>query len=372
MSLQKYLLGIELKQNIKDIQLDELKADLLGIGEPKFRAGQIYQAILTDRIETFSDITTIPKSLSEKLAERYKLFSLELADKRNSIDGSVKLLFKLDDGKSIETVFIPQAVTGRKTLCISSQAGCALGCSFCATAKIGFGRNLSIAEILDQIIMAWKETKIKPTNLVLMGMGEPLLNYENVISALKILANPKWGLIPPKKITVSTSGITPFIIRLADDVAEGIVPSVKLALSLHSTTAGFREKIIPITKKFKLKDVLAAMEYYYRRTKAPITYEYILFVDESGEALNFTEKDAVRLAKIARRAPSRINLIPFNDVTFIQDSRSKIKLNPASSEQVEHFAAQLKELGAAVTIRVSYGRDIQAACGQLALKEKVS
>lgn len=360
----------DIKPYIKDFSQAGLVTEMERLGEPKYRAEQILLGILTNEANSFADIPAIPKSLIEKLSAGYELFSLKLADKRQSADGSVKFLFTLNDGKSIETVFIPQAVTGRKTLCISSQAGCALGCAFCATAKLGFGRNLTQAEILDQIIFAWRETGVKPTNIVWMGMGEPLLNYENVTSTINMLTNPKWQLIPPKKITVSTSGIIPGIMRLADDAAAGAIPSVKLALSLHATTAGFREKIIPINKKYKLSDVCTAMEYYYRQTKAPITYEYILFADESGNPLNFSEVDARRLAKTAKRVPSRVNLIPFNDVTFIPDPKSRIKLLPASSEQVEEFAAMLKSMGAAVTVRVSYGRDIQAACGQLALSER--
>jgi len=239
------------------------------------------------------------------------------------------------------------------------MAGCPLACAFCATGTLGFKRNLSSGEIVEQILLVEKELGYKITNIVFMGMGEPLMNYGNVVRAIDILTEERNKLLRRKKITLSTAGIPGKIIRLADEEKP-----VKLALSLHATTNGLRSKIMPLAEKNDLTTLMDSIEYYYRKTKLDITYEYILF-----DGLNDSDEDINRLAKIARRVPSRVNIIPFNDISFTAPVGIAAELHPAPREKMEYFASRLRQQGIPVILRDTFGGDIEAACGQLALSE---
>lgn len=350
---------MEKKEFIKSFTLSELKSALLERGFEGYRASQVFHSVFVEKAVDFSEISTLPLNLRMQLNEVFQLDSLTLIEKRESSDGSVKFLFGLHDGHSVESVLIPDNTGKRLTICISTQAGCALGCAFCATGRLGLKRNLQASEIIDQYILAEQHTGNKITNIVLMGMGEPLHNLENVLKAIEIISCREADIISPKRITISTVGIIPGIRKLTDAGA-----GVKLALSLHATTNGQREMIIPVAKKWKLGPLLEALEDFYRRTRSAVTYEYILF-----EGFNDSAEDAKRLAKFTRRFPSKVNIIPFNDISHA-GRNEKIELKPASKEKIASFVSLLKMHGAEVFVRDSFGSDIEAACGQLALSKE--
>lgn len=354
-----------MKRNIKNISDSELREILAANKQPQFRSEQIKQAIYKNRKKSFSDISNLPKGLISFLEDNFTINSLEIKTVRRSSDGSIKFLFSLTDGNSVEAVYMPwfddtSENIERETLCISSMAGCSVGCAFCATGKIGFKKNLDIAEIIDQIFLVEDYLKTKLTNIVLMGMGEPLMNYNNVVASLDILTDPNYEIFTRKRITISTSGIAPRIKQLAK-----ISRPVKLAISLHATSNGVRDKIMPINESFKLEMLMDSIEEYYKATKIPITYEYIIF-----DGLNDTDDDITRLTKIARRVPSRVNIIPFNDISFTNPTGFASELKPAKRDRMEYFASKLRENGVASIIRDTFGGDIEAACGQLALSEE--
>lgn len=350
---------------IKNLSQAELENILIKNNFEKYRAAQIFDGIYTKRSQSFDEITTLSQSLKDFLNNRFQLWSIFPKKIKKSVDGSIKYLFELKDKKSIEAVFMPwydehDGEIERITLCISSMAGCPVECAFCATGTMGFLRNLEPSEIIEQILFVEKDLNTKINNIVFMGMGEPLLNYNNVIKSINVLANPRYELLSRKKITLSTVGITAKIKHLA--VSRN---PVKLAISLHATTNGFREKIIPMAKGIKLNDLMDAIEFYYRTTKIPITYEYIPF-----DNMNDTEEDAKRLAKILKRVPSRVNIIPFNDISFSGVKGFGTQLKPTPKDKILEFGSMIRHFGGAVTIRDTFGTDIEAACGQLALADK--
>ncbi len=356
---------IQNKKDLKNFTLSELQEIVVGFGEPKYRAIQIFKDIYEKRVSSFDDFKTISKQLKAKLENDYVLQSIKSFKKQISIDGSVKYLFNLNDDKNIEAVFMPwmteeSDIPIRTTLCISSQVGCAVDCKFCATGKLGFTRNLQTSEIIEQITLIEKDLDIKLTNIVFMGMGEPLLNYKNVISAIEIMTDENVKMINRKRITVSTSGVVPKILQLAEEKNP-----VKLAISLHATTNGVRDKIVPLNKKMNIQKIMDAVEVYYRKTKMPVTYEYIPF-----DNLNDTDADAKRLAKIAQRVPSRINIIPFNDISFTNPTGYAAELKPTPRAKIDIFAEKIRFYGGVVIVRDTFGDDIDAACGQLALSVK--
>lgn len=330
---------------------------------PRYRAKQIWLRAHKSRVQSFEEMTELPKELRSKLATYFHIQKLEMVHESGSADGTRKFLFKLFDGREIETVLIPREMRGahgaarRKTLCLSTQVGCPLDCKFCATATLKLKRNLNAAEIILQVFEAERIAGERITNIVYMGMGEPMLNFDNVIRSLRILTDPQLEIIGAKRITVSTSGLPHEIRRFADEDT-----GVKLALSLHATTDDLRTRLMPINKRYPIAELLDAMDYYYRKTKIPVTYEYIVF-----EALNDTEADARRLAKIARRVPSKVNIIPFHKIDFTQPQGISAELRPAPRERFEHFVEALRNLDVHVMVRSSSGIDIEAACGQLAL-----
>jgi len=350
------------KKQIKNLSLQDLLNYVVENKLQKFRAEQIFLELYKEKKTDFDKFTTLPVDLREKLKQDFEIDSLKIKKIRKSVDGSVKFLFELHDGKSIEAVYMPwydedNIDIERVSLCISSMAGCPVECSFCATGTLGFLRNLTPAEIIDQIILVEKELKAKVTNVVFMGMGEPLLNYNSVKKSIEIMADERADFFGRRKITLSTVGITAKIKQLA---TEKFAP--KLALSLHATTNGFRNKIIPLSKQTTLKDTLEAVEFYYRNTGMPVTYEYIPF-----DGLNDTDEDAKRLAKILKRVPSRVNIIPYNDISFTNPTGFASDLKPTTKERILEFGNLVRQNGGRVTIRDTFGADIEAACGQLAL-----
>lgn len=330
-----------------------------------FRSEQLYRWMYARRARSFTEMTDLPKSLVAKLEDMSYLPQLTLMHQSNSEDGTRKFLFRLEDGRDIETVLIPSEMRDdegdakRKTICVSTQVGCPLDCKFCATASLKLKRNLTAGEILLQIFEVERITGEEITNMVYMGMGEPMLNYENVVRSLRIITDPDNAVLSKRRITVSTSGI-PQAIR--DFAHEGL--DVKLALSLHATTNGLRTQIMPINKRYPLEEVLAAMDEYYRVTRIPVTFEYILF-----EGLNDTSADAKRIAKITRRVPSKVNVIPFHKIDFTDPQGISASLRPAPPQAFNAFIRMLQENGVQVMVRSSSGQDIEAACGQLALSK---
>ncbi len=363
---EKAVEKVAVKKSVYDLSLAEWIKFTESLGEKKFRAEQVFIELYKNRRQSISELKTLPKSIITAIDENFTFDVFKSTKKQVSVDGSVKFLFTLKDNKAIESVYMPWLEDDsdkpvRETLCISSQVGCAVDCSFCATGKLGFMRNLSIAEIVMQVLEVEKQLQTKITNIVFMGMGEPLLNYKNVVESIRIFTNDKVDFIRPKRITVSTSGVVPKMYKLADENL-----SVKLALSLHSTTNGVRDKIIPINKSNDLSKIMEAIDYYYHKSKLPITYEYIPFA-----GLNDTEIDAKRLAKISKRLPSRINLIPFNDISFTNPQGYAAELRPTNKEGIAEFVKNIRKYGGTVTVRDTFGSDIDAACGQLALSEKM-
>jgi 23S rRNA (adenine2503-C2)-methyltransferase len=342
--------------------LRQLLLQRLGIPE-RYRAEQIFRWLYAKQAISFGEMTDLPKSFIPKLEETFEIGRVILQHESLSVDGTRKFLFELSDGRSIETVLIPSEMRDafgkarRRTLCVSTQVGCPLDCKFCATASMKLKRNLTTAEILLQILEVERLAKEDITNLVFMGMGEPLLNCDNVVEALRIITDPLTELVGKKRITISTSGLPDEIKRLAN---EGL--DVKLALSLHATTNALRTTLMPINKRHPLEEVLSAMEEYYNATHIPITYEYILF-----DGLNDSEADIKRLAKITRRVPSKVNVIPFHPIDFTAPEGIAATLHAPSAAAFNSFIQRLKEAGVQVMVRSSSGKDIEAACGQLAL-----
>lgn len=329
----------------------------------RYRADQIYDWFYNKREPEFAAMTNLPKALVPKLTRTFSTPTIELEGHSKSIDGTTKYLFRLEGDFAIETVLIPSEMRTeagepkRRTICVSTQVGCPLDCKFCATATMKLKRNLTAAEILLQVFETERRTAERITNLVFMGMGEPLLNLENVVRAIRILTDPKNELLGRRRITVSTSGLPEGIREFAD-----LRLGVKLALSLHATNNVLRSKLMPINIRYPLTEVLAAMEYLYQQTREPVTYEYILFKD-----INDSDADAKALADICRRMPSKVNVIPFHPIGFANPGTFGASLQASPPATFDRFLNTLRSYGAQVMIRSSSGKDIDAACGQLAL-----
>lgn len=337
------------KINLKGLWIEELESILDKLGEKKYKAKQLAKWIYNKGSSDFEQMTDLSKELRRKLAEIAYLDKLKLIKKQTSkIDQTEKFLFELSDGKKIEIVLMREK--DRVTLCISTQVGCALNCIFCATGSMGFERNLTAGEIVDQIICAKEHLKEneKITNLVIMGMGEPLLNYENTLKAIRMIRSELGLSISAKRITLSTAGIVPQIYKLAN---EGL--RMKLALSLNAPDDELRKKLMPITKIYPLSKVMEALKYYAEKTDTRITFEYILIKD-----INDSKEQALELAKLVRGIPCKINLIPYNPV-------KNCPFEKPDEETLQKFRDILYPRAPAVTLRKSKGEDIQAACGQL-------
>ena len=337
----------------------ELRELFVAMGAPAYRGDQLYHALYAERKLDFNRITNLPAALRERLGSEACITRPEIKQRFASLDGAIRYLFALPAGEdktaafpaSVETVFMPS--DGRQTICISTQAGCAVNCQFCLTARLGLIRNLGAAEILGQVLIALEENKdhLAPqTNVVLMGQGEPLLNFDNVMAAVRILLDPKGVGISPKHVTLSTSGIVPGIERLAQ---EKVRP--KLAISLNASSDEQREKLMPINKKYSLEVLLEACKKYPLRPWEHLTFEYVLLGDS-----NDAPEDARRLVKwLAPLRSVKVNLIPWNP--------GELLYQEPSEERIEEFRRILNDRGVPAFVRYSRGRDVMAACGQLAL-----
>jgi 23S rRNA (adenine2503-C2)-methyltransferase len=339
--------AMPVKIELRDLALDELENIVQEAGERSFRARQIMGWIWSRAAESFEVMHDLPTPFRRELQQRFNLGSLAQAHVAHSIDGTRKLLIRLRDAEEIESVIIP--TEGRTTLCISSQAGCAMGCGFCATARMGLHRNLAAGEILGQVMAARRE--LDPgevlTNYVFMGMGEPLANYPRLHRALTIMTSD-WGLgISPRRITVSTVGLVPGMERLLADFP------VHLAVSLHATTDEVRDRIAPINRRYPLRTLIDACKALPIARRRRITFEYVMLAE-----VNDSADDAHRLVKMLAPLRAKVNLIFFNPFPGAP-------FRPSSREQVEYFQAILHRGNLTATIRESRGRDIAAACGQL-------
>ncbi|MFM8568299.1 MAG: 23S rRNA (adenine(2503)-C(2))-methyltransferase RlmN [Candidatus Kapaibacterium sp.] len=356
------------KHLLSDLTCAELETLFRSWDLPSYRARQVFSSAYARPRTSFQDFASVPRELRTVLDERFILSSVTMERCQVSADGTRKYLFTLLDGARIESVLIPSELSDeegapkRHTLCISTQAGCPLGCTFCATATLRLQRNLRTAEIIDQFLEVRKDAGLEITNVVFMGMGEPLLNVDNVLHAVDIFTKDTKRLLPAKRITLSTAGIVPGIMRLADEDR-----GIKLALSLHATTNGLREQLMPIARKYSLEDLGNAIEYFYRCTKIPVTYEYIVF-----KGLNDSPVDVRRLARIARRVPSKVNVIPFHSIDFTAPTGLSAQLRSPDRHEIQAFVGALRDAGVHVMIRSSSGLDIDAACGQLALSKESS
>ncbi len=356
-------------KNILDFTLPELEKIIIELGAKRYRATQIFKQIHNFNILRFEDLKSIPKDLILKLEKEFYIGTLKLIDvKESSLDNTKKFLFEIPGSLNrIESVLIKEK--GRKTICISTQVGCNAGCEFCATGKIGFKKNLSPSEIVLQIYLVSRHIGEKPTNIVFMGMGEPFLNYDNIIASLKILTDKNGLNISSKKITVSSIGLVGKIKKFAEDLClinNKEIRNVKFALSLHTTDNGLRENLIPVSKKNQLSKIYEELNYFYKKTRNKITFEYIYF-----EGLNDTENDIKRLSKITKMFPCNVNIIPFHPIDFHLNKPLE-KFNgmdfSLSKNKIIDFIEKLKKIGVIVYLRNSSGVDIYAACGQLAGK----
>ncbi|AMO84634.1 23S rRNA (adenine(2503)-C(2))-methyltransferase RlmN [Solibacillus sp. FSL W7-1472] len=344
----------QLKPSVYSLRLDEMKEWLTANGEKAFRAAQIYEWLYEKRVQTFEEMSNLPKALREKLEAEFALTTLSTIIKQESKDGTIKFLFQLQDGYSIETVLMRHDYGN--SICVTTQVGCRIGCTFCASTLGGLKRHLMAGEIVEQVVKVQQqldETEERVSSIVIMGIGEPFDNYDAMMNFLKIMNDDKGLNIGARHITVSTSGIVPKIYEFAD---EGM--QINFAVSLHAPNQEARQKLMPIAKAYKLEELMEAVKYYTKKTGRRVTFEYGLM---SGQ--NDTEEVAMELAKLIKNIKCHVNLIPINYVPerdYIRTSRSKIFA----------FERTLKEQGINVTIRREQGADIAAACGQLRAQER--
>ena len=344
-----------MKQDILSLSFDELSRSLEELGEKKFRATQIYQWIWTKRVRNFNEMSNLSQTLRDRLAETYFFQTVKIATPQKSSDGSCKFAFSLNDGNIVEGVLIP--AKDRVTACISTQVGCGMQCSFCATASLGFTRNLSVGEITDQYFVmdsyAKKNMGNGISNIVYMGMGEPLMNYVAVTQSVARLIDPKTVGLAPSRITLSTSGIIKNIIKLADDGFP-----CNLAVSLHAPKDLLRTQLMPINKTNPIAKLSDTLAYYHEKTNNRITIEYMLL-----KGVNDSLQNARDLAEFTKRFPVKINVIEFNPHKAASYQKS-------DRQTLDAFVNFLKGLNLIVNVRYSKGRDIAAACGQLAAKHR--
>jgi|TARA_R110002095_G_scaffold122839_3_gene106692 23S rRNA (adenine2503-C2)-methyltransferase len=341
------------KLNLLNLDRKGLEAFFAELGEKPFRATQVLKWIHQEGVSDFELMSNLSKALRARLTDIAEVRLPEIVFEQKSEDGTYKWVLELDGQNRIETVFIPEE--GRGTLCVSSQVGCALECTFCSTAQQGFNRNLSTAEIIGQVWVAAKALKGKAnlTNVVMMGMGEPLLNFNNTVSALNLMMDDFAYGLAKRRVTVSTSGVVPALLRLAD------VSEASLAVSLHAPNDELRDILVPINKKYPIAQLLEACKYYIKDEKRrKVTFEYVML---SG--INDSVEQAHQLSKLLEGIPSKVNLIPFNPFPNTQYTRS-------SNNAIHRFTAVLKEAGLITTTRKTRGDDIDAACGQLVGKVK--
>ncbi len=340
-------------KDIRTLSLEELQSYFVSLGEKSFRAKQVYDWLWSKNLHSIDEMTNLSKDLREKIAQEYTINPISVDQLQKSSDGTIKNGVKLHDGLLVESVLIPTDT--RTTACVSSQVGCSLNCEFCATARLKRMRNLEVAEIVDQVALIDKQSKLyfdRPlSNIVFMGMGEPMMNYKNVVDSIKKITEPSGLGMSPRRITVSTSGIPKMIKMLADEDLR-----VKLALSLHSAIEEKRNEIMPFSDKFPLTDIMESLQYWYQKTGSIITFEYCVW-----KGINDGDEDIKALVKYCKQVPSKVNLIQYNSIGDGKYDQS----NPAA---MENYVRQLEKNGITVMIRRSRGSDIDAACGQLANK----
>ncbi len=341
--------------NLLNFDRKGMEAFFAELGEKPFRATQMLKWIYQFGVSDFGQMTNLSKAMREKLTSMAKISVPDIIEQQESGDGTIKWLFSLENGNAIETVFIPENERG--TLCVSSQIGCALECSFCSTAQQGFNRNLSTAEIIGQVWAANQAMKVMPrnqrviSNVVLMGMGEPLLNFNNVVAAMNIMMDDNAYGLSRRRVTISTSGVVPALERLK------AVSDVALAVSLHATNDELRNELVPINKKYPIKQLLNACKYYVKgEHKRKVTFEYVML-----DGINDKPQHARELVALIKDIPSKVNLIPFNPFP-------NSEYRCSSNATIDKFRNILMKSGIIATTRKTRGDDIDAACGQLAGK----
>lgn len=336
-------------KNIKDYNLDALKEEIKALGEKPFRAEQIFRWLYVEKVKDFQEMTNLSTELRDKLNENYSICNYGIIKKQESEDGTKKYLFDIGDGNAIETVLM-QYHHG-KTICVSSQIGCKMGCKFCASTGIKFIRNLTSGEIIEQILAVEQDINDRISNIVFMGIGEPLDNYENVINAIRIINNQKGLNIGARHISISTSGLVPKIYDLANENIQ-----CTLSISLHATNNEKRSNMMPINNKYKIEELIKACKDYINITNRRISFEYALAKDNNDNL-----EDAKELVKLLKGMICHVNLIPINKIENGNYTKS-------TNENIIKFRDYLNEHGIVATIRRELGSDIDAACGQLRRK----
>lgn len=334
--------------DIAEAELSTLERALEAMGRPRFHARQIFQWVYRRGVADFAAMSDLPRDLRAALERDFRISTPEVVRRERSGDGTAKLLLQLADGRLIESVYIPD--TPGHTFCLSTQVGCAMRCGFCLTGRMGIDRNLTAGEIVGQVRVLARETRLLDArfNIVLMGMGEPLHNYDETMKALRMMGEEHGMAVSPRRITLSTVGVLPALERLA---TEPFMPN--LAISLHSTTEEQRDLLVPINRKYGLKELLDACRKFPVKRRERITFEYVLLKD-----VNDTPEDARRLVRLLHGIRGKVNLLPLNEAAGIPYERP-------SDDRVNRFARILAERGVTVSVRKSRGRDIRAACGQL-------
>jgi 23S rRNA (adenine2503-C2)-methyltransferase len=343
------------KVNIRNLSFEELKNSLDILGEKSFRSKQVFEWLWQKNAVTFDEMSNLSKDLRAKLTENFFIDHIQLDDQQISSDKTIKCAFSVGEGKVVEGVLIP--TSSRTTACISSQVGCSLSCTFCATGRLKLMRNLTAGEIVDQVVylknQADNRYNTPLTNIVYMGMGEPLLNYKNVLQSVEMITSEQGLGMSPKRITVSTAGIAKMIRKLGDDEVK-----FNLAVSLHAANDKKRSHIMEINDTNNLEELSNALRYFHEKTESRVTFEYIIFKD-----FNDKIEDAQELAEFAKCVPCKINIIEYNPI-------DNGEFQQADRQNVDAFAAFLESKNLIVHVRRSRGKDIDAACGQLANKNK--
>lgn len=334
------------KPNLTGMTLEQMEQLFESIGQPKYRAAQLFNWIYKKRIAKLDDMTNFSKQLRQQLSESATIGLVRLAKQVSASDNqTTKFLFTLEDNLHVESVFMIEAK--RKTVCLSTQVGCPLGCGFCATGKMGFQRNLTAGEIVDQLLSIQHILNVDVTNVVIMGMGEPFLNYDEVIKACDLISHDTGIAIGKRKITISTSGIIPGIRRFADEGQR-----YKLAISLNAADDQIRDDMMPINKKYPLNELINAAKYYAAKSRHRLTFEYVMI-----RGVNDSTRDSQKLARLIKGLKCKLNIIPYNSI----DEKNKIP----SEDQIDDFIRPFLNMNVVVSVRRSKGADIQAACGQL-------
>ena len=341
------------KKDIRALTKEQLRDFFVENGDKAFRGNQVYEWLWSKSLHTFEDMTNISKKTRDMLEKHFVINHIKVDSMQKSADGTIKNGIKLHDGLVVESVLIP--TPKRTTACVSSQVGCSLDCKFCATARLKRMRNLNPDEIYDQVVVIDKQSRLyhnhKLTNIVFMGMGEPLMNYKNVLKSIEMITSPEGLGMSSKRITVSTSGVPKMIKKMADEAVK-----FNLAVSLHSAIDEVRTSIMPFNTTFPLQDLKASLEYWYEKTKRAITYEYVVW-----EGINDRKEDIKALVQFCKYVPCKVNLIEYNPIDDGQ-------FQQASNAALNNYISNLEMHDITVNVRRSRGKDIDAACGQLANK----